>query len=96
MGFFTHSIAGKAKSVICFGVPDLLHDQIRAALTPPAQSPDVHDHFSIHTSLTYEIIKLYDFSVWALRDAIRDIELVDLQSCTTLQQTPPVHRILTL
>jgi hypothetical protein len=37
-----------------------------------------YDPYALHVAIIDEILALFDYSVWSLRDLIRDIELVKM------------------
>ena len=46
------------------------------ALASPQGPLNIKDVYASHTILLNEILALYDESVWALRDGVRQIEMV--------------------
>lgn len=46
----------------------------------PSTTPKLSDIYSLYTMVVDEIIKLFDHSVWSLRDIVRVTELVKLRS----------------
>lgn len=65
-------------TALCFDLPLSVQDQIQLALSRQEQAA-LLDIYSMQVIILDEIIRLFDNSVWAIRDAVRDIEKV---SCT--------------
>lgn len=79
MGFFTTWISTGSQLVLCFKIPQVLHARLQMIFLSPS-SPKLPDIYSLHAVIIDEIIKLFDRSVWSLRDVIRKIEVVRLDS----------------
>jgi hypothetical protein len=76
MGFFALRNAAGRTSVLCFDIPDHFRLQLLEDLNSGSrgfQEPDMHQ---LHTFLLDQILNLYDDSVWALRDTVRNKERV--------------------
>ena len=74
MGFFTRWDHSGHCKVLCIDTPKELPSKLKEVLT---KSPlDLKDPFAMHAPLIDQIVKLYDDSVWAIRDPIRKIEKV--------------------
>ncbi|KAH0547677.1 hypothetical protein FGG08_000166 [Glutinoglossum americanum] len=72
MGFFTLWDHSDHCRVLCIDTPGDLPSKLQKAL---AKSPfDPRDPFAMHAPLIDQVVKLYDDSVWAIRDPIREIE----------------------
>ena len=74
MGFFTRWLHSGTGSVICFNVPPSLQKSIADALVLLPQEAIACDPYAFHTSIADMVVKLYDDSVWRIRDEIRKIE----------------------
>ncbi|KAH8719558.1 hypothetical protein GQ44DRAFT_775259 [Phaeosphaeriaceae sp. PMI808] len=60
--------------MLCINTPrDMLLD-LKTALSSNPVKPDFRDPFSLYSPLMDEVVKLYDRSVWAIRDVLRPIE----------------------
>ena len=66
--------------MICFDIPPTLHDRLQILFLSPSIIPKLSDIYSLHTLVIDEIIKLFDKSVWSLRDIVRVTEMVKLPS----------------
>lgn len=75
MSFFTTWTAGSMTS-FCFDVPKTAQIRIHQTLASRAQPIDLEDVYANHVILLDEILVLYNESVWALRDGLRQIEKV--------------------
>jgi hypothetical protein len=74
MGFFTRWDHSGRCRVLCIDTPKELPSKLQKVLQ---KSPfDLKDPFAMHGPLIDQIVKLYDDSVWAIRDPIRKIEKV--------------------
>lgn len=73
MGFFTQWSASHS---ICMtvGAPSEIQEGLRDFLSQNPESLNFADPYSIHVPLMDQIIKLYDRSVWSVRDLIRPVE----------------------
>lgn len=86
MGFFTTWMSTGSQLVFCFNLPRILHARLQMIFLSPS-SPKLPDIYSLHAVIVDEIIKLFDKSVWSLRDVIRKIEMVRLDSYPLRTQT---------
>jgi len=64
-----------ASIAICFDVPEHVRTRIEEAVTHPSRSEPT-DIYAFHVVILDQFISLLDNSVWALRDALRQIETV--------------------
>lgn len=69
--------------MICFDIPLTLHDRLQTLFLSPSIIPQLSDMYSLHVLVIDEIIKLFDKSVWSLRDIVRVTEMVKQPSCLT-------------
>ena len=83
MGFFTRWISPGEQIIFCFDVPQTLYDRLETHFLSPSTTPKLSDVYSLHVVIINEIIKLFDKSVWSLRDIIRVTELVMLPNYPT-------------
>ncbi|KAF2465117.1 uncharacterized protein BDR25DRAFT_241117, partial [Lindgomyces ingoldianus] len=60
--------------MLCINTPTSMQSKLQATLSGGSLSLDVRDPFSLYVPLMDEIVKLYDLSVWGIRDLIRPIE----------------------
>lgn len=74
MGFFTRWLHSGTGSVVCFNVPPSLQKSITDALALLPKEAIACDPYAFHTSIADMIVKLYDDSVWRIRNVIREIE----------------------
>lgn len=61
----------------------MLRDHLQTLFLSPSMIPKLSDIYSPHVLVIDEIIKLFDRSVWSLRDIVRATEMVKLPSYTT-------------
>lgn len=76
MAFLALRTAPGPTVILCFDTPDRFRLRLFEALNsnfPRFEEPDI---YQLHTYLLGQILDLYDESVWALRDTVRDIERV--------------------
>lgn len=76
MDFFTRWLTSDHMIVLCFGTPASLQVSLESALQLHHNQLDLSSPDCLHASIVDEIISLYDESVWALRDVIRNLEKV--------------------
>ena len=60
----------------------MLRDRLQTLFLSPSIMPKLSDIYSPHVLVIDEIIKLFDRSVWSLRDVVRATEKVKLPSYT--------------
>ncbi len=83
MGFFTRWTSPGGQIIFCFDVPQTLHDRLQTHFLSPSTMPKLSDVYSLHLVIIDEMIKLFDKSVWSLRDIVRVTELVMLPNYPT-------------
>ena len=74
MGFFTRWLQSGSGSVVCFNVPPALRKIIIDALVNLPKEVIASDAYAFHTLIADVIVKLYDDSVWSIRNVIRTVE----------------------
>lgn len=60
----------------CFDVPMAFQIRLRQALDSGEQAFGVNDLYASHVRILDQILMIFDESVWALRDGVRQIEKV--------------------
>ena len=80
MGFFTRWISKGGQVLFCFDIPLILRDRLKTLFLSPSIIPELSDIYAPHVLVVDEIIKLFDRSVWCLRDLVRATEMVKLPS----------------
>ena len=83
MGFFTRWTSKGGQILFCFDIPLMLRDHLQTLFLSPSTLPKLPDIYSPHVLVIDEIIKLFDRSVWSLRDIVRATEMVKLPSYAT-------------
>ena len=78
MGFFVHWTPPHSTKILCFDLPDHLQAILQSALTSNLDKIDFYNPYSVFSMLLYELLSLYDVSVWSLRNHICDWEAVCL------------------
>ena len=76
MGFFTRWTSKGGHVLFCFDIPTILRDRLETHFLAPSLAPNLSDIYSPHVLVIDEIIKLFDRSVWSLRDIVRATEMV--------------------
>jgi hypothetical protein len=77
-GFFASwTPQGKAVT-LCFNTPAILKDAIIRSTMTTELKTEMHTPFKLHNILVEETITLFDKSVWAWRNILRDLEKVSL------------------
>ena len=93
MGFFTRWISPGGQIIFCFDVPQTLYDRLQTRFLSPSTTPKLLDVYLLHVVVIDEIIKLFDKSVWSLRDIVRVTELVMLSNCSTRKRKAINNRL---
>jgi hypothetical protein len=76
MTFFVHWKLCENTTIICFNAPEKIRTSLQVTLTSRENDLDCTDPYSIFSFLTWELLTLYDTSVWTLRNHICDWEAV--------------------
>ena len=66
----------RSATALCLDLPVSVQDQILHTLSRPEHAV-LLDIYSIQVIILDEIIRLFDKSVWAIRDAVRQVEKVN-------------------
>lgn len=74
--FFAFQSASGRTSVLCLDTPDRFRLRLLESLKSHGWRFNDPDIYQLHTFLLDQIINLYDESVWALRDVVRNLERV--------------------
>lgn len=69
--------------MICFDISLALHDRLQILFLSCSTMSKLSDIYSLHVLVIDEIIKLFDKSVWSLRDIVRVTDMVRLPSYLT-------------
>ena len=83
MGFFTRWTLSDEQIIFCFDVSQTLYDRLQTHFLSPSTMLKLSDVYSLHVVIIDEIIKLFDKSVWFLRDIVRVTELIMLLNYPT-------------
>jgi hypothetical protein len=75
IGVFAKWVNPKCCRILCVDALEVLRHDLKASLEKMS-ALDLKDPFCMHVPLIDEIVKLYDQSVWLVRDAVRKIEKV--------------------
>ena len=67
----------------CFDVPKASQTRLHQALAVRQKPLDTRDIYASHVILLDEILAMFDESVWALRDGVRQIEIVFKYTAST-------------
>lgn len=76
MGFFALQTAAGQVVILCFDTPEHFRQRLFQALNSSTWTLSEPVIYQLHAYLIDQIINLYDESVWALRDIVRDVEKV--------------------
>lgn len=98
MSFFALSTASGRTAILCFDAPDHFRQRLCYALSSNSQSLDDPDIYQLHVYLVEELLHLYDRSVWAIRDFVRDVEKASSIECrrsTTGRSSQVQHHSIT-
>lgn len=82
----------RAHTILCFDISPEFQSDIHSTLLSEVDQK-IFDVYFIHSSLISLILKLYDESVWALRDHVRDIEKKRMGRLDPQTDYPLMHEI---
>ena len=68
---------------LCFDVPKASQMRLHQALNLRQKPFDTRDIYASHVLLLDEVLAMFDDSVWALRDGVRQIEIVSKNAAST-------------
>ncbi|KAM0805619.1 hypothetical protein BDR22DRAFT_884599 [Usnea florida] len=74
MGFCTRWLTSGFGSVVCVNVPPPLQKRITNALEFLPKTNIASDAYTFHVLIADEVVKLYDDSVWQIRNVVRKVE----------------------
>ncbi|OAP54279.1 hypothetical protein AYL99_11380 [Fonsecaea erecta] len=74
MGFFIYALASGAAVAFCFDTPQVFQVELLDSLNSGESNPPKEAMAFLQCAIVIEVSRLYDFSVWSLRDQIRAIE----------------------
>lgn len=78
IGFFIHWTPPHNTKILCFDLPEHMQMSLRSALMSSANT-DLSDPYSIFSVIFYQVLTLYDNSVWSIRNHICNWESVRLR-----------------
>ena len=76
MGIFVHWTPSHSTTLLCFDLPGHMKVSSQSALSSNMDNADLSDPYSIFSIVLYELLFLYNESVWSLRNHIRGVESV--------------------
>ena len=76
MGFFVHWIPPHSTTLLCFDLLEHMKVSFQSALPSSISDPDLTDPYSVFGIVIYELLSLYNDSVWSLRNHICSVEAV--------------------
>lgn len=76
MGFFVHWEPPNSTTILCFDVPNNMKESVKSALLSNTDGLDLTDPYAVFGIIIYEVISLYNDSVWSLRNHICIVEAV--------------------
>ncbi|KAF2179935.1 purine and uridine phosphorylase [Zopfia rhizophila CBS 207.26] len=74
MGFFVHWTPPHSTTLLCFDIPGHMRASLRSALSSSIDNIDLSDPYSVFSIIIYELLSLYNDSVWSLRNHICGVE----------------------
>jgi hypothetical protein len=88
MGFHLCVRPGGVAVAFCFETPSIFQENLRQALSATVRAKAQEDGMAaLQCLIVEEVVKLYDVSIWTLRNEIRDIEKVRLPVCLSRSAT---------
>ena len=76
MGFFVHWERPHTTTILCFDMPESHQPLLQQSFSCNYNKFDHADPYSIFSVLVYDILALYDTSVWSMRNHICNWEAV--------------------
>ncbi|OIW26742.1 hypothetical protein CONLIGDRAFT_716965 [Coniochaeta ligniaria NRRL 30616] len=74
IGFFIHWTPPCSTTIICSDLPQHAQTSVQSALTSRLNSTEFSDPYAVFAVLLYELVPLYDNSVWSIRNHICEWE----------------------
>jgi hypothetical protein len=76
MAFFVHWTPPYSTTLLCFDLPRHMRVSFQSALSSSIDNTDLSDPYSMFSIVIYELLSLYNDSVWSLRNHICAVEAV--------------------
>lgn len=76
MSFYVYTLCTGAAVLFCFDTPRIFQDNLLRAMAATRRVAEHQHHAYLQCMVIQEVTRLYDKSVWTLRDHIRKIEKV--------------------
>lgn len=74
MGFFVHWTPPYSTTLLCFDLPGHMKASFQSALSSSMDNNDLSDPYSIFSIVLFELLSIYNDSVWSMRNHICDVE----------------------
>lgn len=78
MGFFVHWQPPQSTTMLCFDVPVQMRESLLPVLSSNVTNANLSDPYALFSTVVYELISLYNDSVWSLRNHVSAIEAVSI------------------
>lgn len=82
IGFLVRWTPPSSTTIICFDLPQHVQSSVQSALASRINSSGFSDPFVLFAALLYELVSMYDNSVWSIRNHICEWEAVGCRNRT--------------
>jgi hypothetical protein len=93
LAFFTQWHSSTSTTVLCFGLPDELCEDMRQSLLRSKQVKIASTPYGAHTFLLPFIVRTFDSSVWLWRDWVRVLELARQENANSRETFLHMHEL---
>jgi hypothetical protein len=93
LAFFTQWHSSTSTTVLCFGLPDELCEEVRQSLLKSRQLKIASTPYDAHTFILPFIVRAFDISVWLWRDWVRESELERQENANSREAFLYMHEL---
>jgi hypothetical protein len=83
MCFYVYAVSDGTTVVFCIDTPEIFRDNLISALKANKCAPPTDVSSFLQGIILAEVVKLYNTSIWKLRDYVRKLEQVLLEAGAT-------------
>ncbi len=76
MCFYVYAVSDGTAVVFCIDTPPMFREELMSALAANKCGPPTDASALFQASILAEVVKLYNTSIWSLRDSVRKLEKV--------------------
>ncbi|KAE9370170.1 hypothetical protein N431DRAFT_308690, partial [Stipitochalara longipes BDJ] len=93
VSFYAQWSSPQNTTVLCFNVQSAMRERFQAHLKDTIDNSNLYDPYSFYVPLMREVLSLFDFSIWSLRDMVRFIELNRVSTMPPQPDYPKLHEL---